>query len=272
MGLSSHGASRGQVLRNAKPDLRRVQPPDAENRTSGGVEGSRGAIPVSPSDPAICGHDRPGRERRLKPPTVYSQSAPANTPTERRGYNLAYSRIVATSLCRGAVVPSAPANTPTERRGYNLAYSRFVATSLCRGDEVPSAPANTPTERRGYNLAYSRFVATSLCRGDEVPSAPANTPTERRGYNLAYSRFVATSLCRGAVVPSAPANTPTERRGYNLAYSRFVATSLCRGDEVPKRTRKHADRAAWLQRLGVVHSVQQPSCRRGIGFGAEGGT
>src|SRR5690606_6837201 len=27
-----------------------AQPPDAENRTSGGVEGSRGAIPVSPSD------------------------------------------------------------------------------------------------------------------------------------------------------------------------------------------------------------------------------
>ena len=31
-------------------DLRRVQPPDAENRMSGGVEGSRGAIPVTPSD------------------------------------------------------------------------------------------------------------------------------------------------------------------------------------------------------------------------------
>ena len=28
-----------------------IQPPDAENRTSGGVEGSRGAIPVTPSDP-----------------------------------------------------------------------------------------------------------------------------------------------------------------------------------------------------------------------------
>jgi hypothetical protein len=27
------------------------QPPDAENRTSGGVEGSRGAIPATPSDP-----------------------------------------------------------------------------------------------------------------------------------------------------------------------------------------------------------------------------
>jgi len=27
-----------------------TQPPDAENRTSGGVEGSRGAIPVSPFD------------------------------------------------------------------------------------------------------------------------------------------------------------------------------------------------------------------------------
>jgi hypothetical protein len=28
------------------------QPPDAENRTSGGVEGSRGAIPATPSDHA----------------------------------------------------------------------------------------------------------------------------------------------------------------------------------------------------------------------------
>ena len=27
-----------------------VQPPDAENRMSGGVEGSRGVIPVTPSD------------------------------------------------------------------------------------------------------------------------------------------------------------------------------------------------------------------------------
>ena len=27
-----------------------VQPPDAENRMSGGVEGSRGEIPVTPSD------------------------------------------------------------------------------------------------------------------------------------------------------------------------------------------------------------------------------
>ncbi|MGD9420464.1 MAG: hypothetical protein Q7R22_016120, partial [Verrucomicrobiota bacterium JB025] len=29
-----------------------VQPPDAENRMSGGVEGSWGAIPMTPSDPA----------------------------------------------------------------------------------------------------------------------------------------------------------------------------------------------------------------------------
>jgi RNA-directed DNA polymerase len=63
-------ALRGQALRNAKPDPCRVQPPDADvakrrwtaegspegvsaanqNRMSGGVEGSRGAIPVSPSD------------------------------------------------------------------------------------------------------------------------------------------------------------------------------------------------------------------------------
>ncbi|MFA7173304.1 MAG: hypothetical protein WC340_07795 [Kiritimatiellia bacterium] len=34
-------------------DLCRVQPPDAENRMSGGVEGTRGEIPVSPSDQKI---------------------------------------------------------------------------------------------------------------------------------------------------------------------------------------------------------------------------
>ena len=34
----------------ASNDLSWVQPPDAENRTSGGVEGLRGEIPVSPSD------------------------------------------------------------------------------------------------------------------------------------------------------------------------------------------------------------------------------
>ena len=30
-----------------------VQPPDAENRMSGGVEGSRGVIPVTPSDQVV---------------------------------------------------------------------------------------------------------------------------------------------------------------------------------------------------------------------------
>ena len=38
------------LLRRHPGDLRWVQPPDAENRTSGGVEGLRGAIPVAPSD------------------------------------------------------------------------------------------------------------------------------------------------------------------------------------------------------------------------------
>ena len=42
----SLGASRRQAT-----DRCRVQPPDAENRTSGGVEGLRGEIPVTPSDP-----------------------------------------------------------------------------------------------------------------------------------------------------------------------------------------------------------------------------
>ena len=36
--------------RNVSNDLSWVQPPDAENRMSGGVEGSRGEIPASPSD------------------------------------------------------------------------------------------------------------------------------------------------------------------------------------------------------------------------------
>lgn len=48
MALSYHGTS----LRHPHKayDLSRVQPPDAENRMSGGVEGLRGEIPVSPSD------------------------------------------------------------------------------------------------------------------------------------------------------------------------------------------------------------------------------
>lgn len=45
--LSSRGTSREHT-----GDSRRVQPPDAENRISGGVEGSRGEIPVTPSDQA----------------------------------------------------------------------------------------------------------------------------------------------------------------------------------------------------------------------------
>jgi len=49
-GSSSHGASRRQPPRIAMADPCRVQPPDAENRMSGGVEGSWGAIPMSPSN------------------------------------------------------------------------------------------------------------------------------------------------------------------------------------------------------------------------------
>ena len=41
----------GTPLKRSVTDLSRVQPPDAENRMSGGVEGLRGEIPVSPSDP-----------------------------------------------------------------------------------------------------------------------------------------------------------------------------------------------------------------------------
>ena len=53
MDSSSHGISR-----NRETESRLVQPPDAENRTSGGVEGSRGAIPVSPSDQNHSVHRR----------------------------------------------------------------------------------------------------------------------------------------------------------------------------------------------------------------------
>ena len=48
MALSYHGNSPRHLSK--ADDLSRVQPPDAENRTSGGVEGLRGEIPVSPSD------------------------------------------------------------------------------------------------------------------------------------------------------------------------------------------------------------------------------
>jgi hypothetical protein len=45
------GGKVGQWSKKTK--LLKVQPPDAENRTSGGVEGSRGAIPVGPSDRSL---------------------------------------------------------------------------------------------------------------------------------------------------------------------------------------------------------------------------
>ena len=41
-----------------------VQPPDAENRMSGGVEGSRGVIPVTPSDQESGRFSLPGRDER----------------------------------------------------------------------------------------------------------------------------------------------------------------------------------------------------------------
>ena len=47
MGSSSPGKPRPNRKPNGKGS--KVQPPDAENRTAGGVEGSRGAIPVTPS-------------------------------------------------------------------------------------------------------------------------------------------------------------------------------------------------------------------------------
>jgi hypothetical protein len=160
-------------------------------------------------------------------------NAPASTPTERRGYNFTHSRLVATSLCRGASVPNAPTSTPTERRGYNFTHSRLVATSLCRGAAEPNAPTSTPTERRGYNFTHSRLVATSLCRGAAGPSAPASTPTERRGYNFSSSRLVATSLCRGAAGPSAPASTPSPLSRARLHCA--VASNVSLGSSEPNR-------------------------------------
>jgi hypothetical protein len=41
----------------------------------------------------------------MKNPNTKSKAT--STPTERRGYNLPFSRLVATSLCRGAAGPSA---------------------------------------------------------------------------------------------------------------------------------------------------------------------
>ena len=51
-------------------DLRRVQPPDAENRMSGGGEGARGAIPAPPSDQSECGSE--GRQAKALP--AYARS------------------------------------------------------------------------------------------------------------------------------------------------------------------------------------------------------
>ncbi|MDV7399326.1 hypothetical protein RZS08_48390, partial [Arthrospira platensis SPKY1] len=46
-----------------------------------------------------------GFNRRL-----FMASATTGTPTERRGYNFSSSRLVATSLCRGAAVLNATEN------------------------------------------------------------------------------------------------------------------------------------------------------------------
>ena len=70
-------------------DLSRVQLPDAENRMSGGVEGLRGEIPVSPSDP---------KQNRITPQNIYARVEPrrsvtvlsasfTSTMTECRHYN-----------------------------------------------------------------------------------------------------------------------------------------------------------------------------------------
>ena len=48
---SNRSGSLGRL--NVSDDPSWVQPPDAENRMSGGVEGLRGEIPVSPSDPYL---------------------------------------------------------------------------------------------------------------------------------------------------------------------------------------------------------------------------
>ena len=45
---SNRSGSLGRLYLSNDPSW--VQPPDAENRMSGGVEGLRGEIPVSPSD------------------------------------------------------------------------------------------------------------------------------------------------------------------------------------------------------------------------------
>jgi hypothetical protein len=44
---------------------------------------------------------------------------------------------------RRRLLPSVSVSTPTERRGYNFSSSRLVATSLCRGAVVPGVPAST---------------------------------------------------------------------------------------------------------------------------------
>ena len=61
--LRTESDVRDQILRLGK--CRWVQPPDAENRTSGGVGGWRGAIPVTPPDFA---HEKPvGKPARVCP-------------------------------------------------------------------------------------------------------------------------------------------------------------------------------------------------------------
>jgi hypothetical protein len=185
-------------------------------------------LPVSCDTTILAGNG--GFNRRRLP------SAPASTPTERRGYNFSSSRIVATSLCRGAEGPSGSPSTPTERRGYNFSSSRIVATSLCRGAEGPSGSTSTPSP---LSRARLHAVTSNVSLGSSEPSAPASTPISRRRMNSPLPVSCDTTILAGnggfnrRRLPSASPSTPTERRDYNFSSSRIVATSLCRGAEGP---------------------------------------
>jgi hypothetical protein len=113
-------------------------------------------------------------------------SAPASTPISRRRMNSPLPVSCDTTILAGnggfnrRRMPSAFQSTPTERRGYNFSSSRIVATSLCRGAEGPSASASTPSP---LSRARLHAVTSNVSLGSSEPSAPASTPISRRRMN-----------------------------------------------------------------------------------------
>jgi len=113
-------------------------------------------------------------------------NASASTPISRRRMNSPLPASCDTTILAGnggfnrRRLPSASPSTPTERRGYIFSSSRIVATSLCRGAEGPSAPTSTPSPLLRARL---HAVTSNVSLGSSELSGSASTPTSRRRMN-----------------------------------------------------------------------------------------